>query len=855
MAKLTQLIANFETQLASTINVGGVSGFLKTPVKDDDGVTLPNGLYIMAFNLGESNEEHLSFTLDATTGAMTDIKSISRQGVESVGAKKQHRTGSKASITDFANLVYISNILKGLDTLDGNNPLKYDTDPVINDVKQLATKKYIDELVLAGAPDASNSTKGIVEMSTTSEIDSGASAGETSAPLAITPAGLAGSKYNKFKSTPGATNKILTENEIYTDGISANQPLSNASIKFGETDATGKNNKIYQSFIAGKDTIKSISIKKGNYPQIPINNADNLVYYGFNNVLTDSLGKSGTLTGAGSVSFVSDVYGNATSARRYGASGYGKDTGTLGTAITGAFTMQIRWTRKASGTASASASIVEVGEYNTNTGFGIWFNNTASTSDSVPAQGIYFRLNQNVKTSPNFRTTYVPPIDVPVEYKYVYNGATIKFYKREFKIDADWVELANFAWTTNPSSSTNLTFGCRQENTTEFAPDGILDYVAITNSAISNIMEGEKVDSDVVVKIYADNAGVPDTGTTLATITIPKATYNTIVEGGETEQLLSSVLNVTRLDTYWLEFSQATPSNTLYGTLAYQNTAQTGFELEKWNTTDGFISVTGALCFKISESYEDKLALFSDTILNYFGDGSDGDVTISTNTTLTRDMYYNNLTVNSGITLTTNNFKIFVKETLTNNGTIKGTLLNNGGARKQWNEGGVNVGGNGFFGGNGGTGGDGVAGGLGYIKSDDEAKDLIFFMNTKTVSNLSKTVPFIYASNVLGGGGGTSGNSNPGSSMYYGGKGGSGGGIVFICARNITGTGSFNVAGEIGENSGGGGAIGGGGGGGGCIIFFYKTTSNSFTYNLNGGNGGTPSGGNGRGGKVYQIKI
>lgn len=165
MAKLTQLIANFETQLATTINVGGVAGNLKTPVKDDDGITLPNGLYIMAFNLGESNEEHLSFTLDATTGAMTDIKSISRQGVESVGAKKQHRTGSKASITDFANLVYISNILKGLDTLDGNNPLKYDTDPVINDVKQLVTKKYTDDIILGSVGTASELLNGTVRLS------------------------------------------------------------------------------------------------------------------------------------------------------------------------------------------------------------------------------------------------------------------------------------------------------------------------------------------------------------------------------------------------------------------------------------------------------------------------------------------------------------------------------------------------------------------------------------------------------------------------------------------------------------------------------------------------------------------
>ena len=56
--------------------------------------------------------------------------------------------------------------------------------------------------------------------------------------------------------------------------------------------------------------------------------------------------------------------------------------------------------------------------------------------------------------------------------------------------------------------------------------------------------------------------------------------------------------------------------------------------------------------------------------LAIFGDGSDGDVTISGNTTLTRDMFYNNLTVNAGITLNTGGYRVFVKETLTNNGVI-----------------------------------------------------------------------------------------------------------------------------------------------------------------------------------------
>ena len=53
-----------------------------------------------------------------------------------------------------------------------------------------------------------------------------------------------------------------------------------------------------------------------------------------------------------------------------------------------------------------------------------------------------------------------------------------------------------------------------------------------------------------------------------------------------------------------------------------------------------------------------------------FGNGLDGTVVISTNASLSRDMYYEALTVNSSITLFTNGFKIFVKNTLTNNGTV-----------------------------------------------------------------------------------------------------------------------------------------------------------------------------------------
>src|SRR2546426_12736233 len=53
--------------------------------------------------------------------------------------------------------------------------------------------------------------------------------------------------------------------------------------------------------------------------------------------------------------------------------------------------------------------------------------------------------------------------------------------------------------------------------------------------------------------------------------------------------------------------------------------------------------------------------------IGLFGDGSDGDVTITKtkSTFLTRDMYYNNLTIESGQTLNPNGFRVFVSGTLT----------------------------------------------------------------------------------------------------------------------------------------------------------------------------------------------
>jgi len=151
-----------------------------------------------------------------------------------------------------------------------------------------------------------------------------------------------------------------------------------------------------------------------------------------------------------------------------------------------------------------------------------------------------------------------------------------------------------------------------------------------------------------------------------------------------------------------------------------------------------------------------------------FGDGSDGVVAITSNTSLARDMYYKDLTVTSCF-LTTKGFRIFVKDTLhLNAATIRhngtgGTAGAAGGDEDE--EGGAN-GGNGGAGASAGSLQAGTAGSKGGASGIGDAH---------------------------GGGGG--------------GGGGGSGGIVFIYARVLqeTGTGTITVTGGVGGQGGNGG--------------------------------------------------
>ena len=258
-----------------------------------------------------------------------------------------------------------------------------------------------------------------------------------------------------------------------------------------------------------------------------------------------------------------------------------------------------------------------------------------------------------------------------------------------------------------------------------------------------------------------------------------------------------------------------------------------------------------------------------------YGDGSDGDVTISADTVLTEPKFYNNLTVNGGIKLESV-FPIYVKNTLTLNGSIQA----NGGAAQdnpnfgaqgfgagmssaiystsRWtgNSGGPGTGNFGLgsntstpqdfgavfsaAGGGGGLNGSGVNGNTTYTARHIMGWSTILSgLWDGPPSSLDLNPPVMVGRSFRGGLGG--GGGNRAGTSAIGGGGGGGGGVLRIFARLLAGSGTISANGGKGGNASGsaGGAFGGGGGGGGVVILVSQSTSHSFTLSATGGAGGS----------------
>lgn len=151
-SKLGKVIANFNSQLSTKVAVGGTTASINSKI-DADGVTIPNGRYFVTFDSDNSRKEHFSCVLTTTSSGadLTALKTVNRTtGVETSGALREHKIGAKVTITDYATIAKLVDILNGVETLDGSSPLSYDAQPTLSSGTQLATVQYVLDHVAGG---------------------------------------------------------------------------------------------------------------------------------------------------------------------------------------------------------------------------------------------------------------------------------------------------------------------------------------------------------------------------------------------------------------------------------------------------------------------------------------------------------------------------------------------------------------------------------------------------------------------------------------------------------------------------------------------------------------------------------
>ena len=263
----------------------------------------------------------------------------------------------------------------------------------------------------------------------------------------------------------------------------------------------------------------------------------------------------------------------------------------------------------------------------------------------------------------------------------------------------------------------------------------------------------------------------------------------------------------------------------------------------------------------------------------WFCNGSDGIQTLTVDTTLVRDMYYDTLTINPTVTLFAAGFRVSVLNTLTNNGTINrsgnaattntgavglvagttgiGGTGGSGGGAAAGAAGAGTTSSIGTAGGAGGTGSGGAGGAAGAVTVPTAALGGVEQMNAVRTASIARDL----AGTVLNGGSGAGGGGG-GGAAGSGGGGGAGGGVLVIAAQTLMGNGIIEAHGGNGANAVLANGGGGGGGGGGVIavITSNDTTATSLTFQVFGGTGGAgngvgTNGATGSAGRLFRLRV
>lgn len=244
-----------------------------------------------------------------------------------------------------------------------------------------------------------------------------------------------------------------------------------------------------------------------------------------------------------------------------------------------------------------------------------------------------------------------------------------------------------------------------------------------------------------------------------------------------------------------------------------------------------------------------------------YGDGSDGDATISSNTSLDRTYYYNELTIDSGAHLDTAGYLLFCQRLVISTGCTvgrdgnDGDPANGGAALADTALGGAPAGGDGGSLGAGSNGGNAInsaSGATGGAGGDANAasggtpgsasalaatRNQIRHKHTALTGAVWRALDDSWAH--LEGGSGGGGGGSDGTQAAGG---GSGGGVVAIFAKELVLEGDIVARGGNGGNSANTDDGGGGGGGGGMVWLGTRRREGGGSILVTGGTGGIGQG-------------
>jgi hypothetical protein len=156
---------------------------------------------------------------------------------------------------------------------------------------EYASKKYVDDIAIAGAPDATTTVKGIVEIATQAEVDAGTATGGTGASIVPTPALIRSRLLSDYKADTGAANAYVITPSPAITAYTVGQIFSFKAVNANTTASTVNVNGL------GVKTIKNIKGSDLVANDILAGQIVVVEYDGTNFVMVSPLGNSVSLSG------------------------------------------------------------------------------------------------------------------------------------------------------------------------------------------------------------------------------------------------------------------------------------------------------------------------------------------------------------------------------------------------------------------------------------------------------------------------------------------------------------------------------------------------------------------------------